>query len=234
MPNWCNTTIVFYGDKKIVKDFYNKLTTCLDDKESIISNGFGVSWLGNILGHVLGKEYVKKNISSEEVHFRGYITHINNIDEFSLKNGRKVTKFTIDTTTAWSPCIKMWYKIFDKLYPRGTIDIAYIADEVGCQLHQIHDPEHLIYDTEELYYIDKHGEINDYDLNELHDVYTKKELIAILKEVFTDFKEIKSRPYVNVALACLLNKFNESIEQYIKSKTEVDDCWFNITEYEMV
>ena len=50
MANLCLTYYVIEGEKEEVKDLYQKLNSLLEMKKSLIENGFGKNWLGNIVG----------------------------------------------------------------------------------------------------------------------------------------------------------------------------------------
>ena len=49
MPNWCWTSYVAVGDKKDIRDLYKKMKSLEDSEKSLIENGFGNTWLGNLV-----------------------------------------------------------------------------------------------------------------------------------------------------------------------------------------
>ena len=54
MPNWCESTYVFIGDKKSIDEFESKINEAMEtDWDEVARNypmqDFGCSWLGNIL-----------------------------------------------------------------------------------------------------------------------------------------------------------------------------------------
>mgnify|MGYP000420739972 CR=1 FL=1 len=58
MPNWCDCTYKCVGDLKEVRSLYKALKYIDKRKTSIIKNGFGKWWLGNLvvkLGGNFGK-----------------------------------------------------------------------------------------------------------------------------------------------------------------------------------
>lgn len=49
MPNWCWTSYVATGDEKEVCDLYEKMRSLEEREESLVENGFGKSWFGNLV-----------------------------------------------------------------------------------------------------------------------------------------------------------------------------------------
>ena len=49
MPNWCFTSYVVTGEEKEVCDLYEKMLSLEEREESLVENGFGKSWLGNLV-----------------------------------------------------------------------------------------------------------------------------------------------------------------------------------------
>lgn len=56
MPNWCDTTYKIVGDKKDIKTIHNALKYIDKRKTTILKNGFGRWWLGNLI-HTLGGDW---------------------------------------------------------------------------------------------------------------------------------------------------------------------------------
>ena len=55
MPNWCDTTYKCVGDPKGVRALH-KILKCIDRrKTTIVRNGFGKWWLGNLVTKLRGK-----------------------------------------------------------------------------------------------------------------------------------------------------------------------------------
>lgn len=53
MPNWCHTTYAVTGDSKELSKLRSLIKDLLKRKTSILPNGFGSTWLGNLV-HLLG------------------------------------------------------------------------------------------------------------------------------------------------------------------------------------
>ena len=54
MPNWCDCTYKCVGDLKDVRSLYKALKYIDKRKTSIIKNGFGKWWLGNLVERLDG------------------------------------------------------------------------------------------------------------------------------------------------------------------------------------
>ena len=67
MPNWCDCTYKCVGDLKDVRSLYKALKYIDKRKTSIIKNGFGKWWLGNLV--------VKLGGNWEKYRCRGEITY---------------------------------------------------------------------------------------------------------------------------------------------------------------
>lgn len=46
MPNWCNTSLVFEGDKQEIKTLYQTMKRLERRKTPLVENDFGSNWLG--------------------------------------------------------------------------------------------------------------------------------------------------------------------------------------------
>lgn len=69
MPNGCSTNYAFQGKRKDILDFYSKIDKFIS--EECLSNGFGNSWLGNILN---GFGF---DVETCEIQHRGLVTYLN-------------------------------------------------------------------------------------------------------------------------------------------------------------
>lgn len=49
MPNWCSTSYVATGDRKEVRDLYEKMKSLEEGEKSLVENDFGKTWLGNLV-----------------------------------------------------------------------------------------------------------------------------------------------------------------------------------------
>lgn len=56
MPNWCSTSYVVTGDKNEVRDLYEKMRSLEEREKPLVKNGFGVTWLGNLVT-LLGRSW---------------------------------------------------------------------------------------------------------------------------------------------------------------------------------
>lgn len=119
MPNWCSTAITIKHDNR---EKLNELSEMIGQwtSKNYKDNGFGLSWLGNIVGNS-GVGTVDENIKTD-LHCRGWMTN----DEIS--DGQLV----IQTETAWVPMLKMWQMILEKYLPDA--ELIYEAEECGCEL----------------------------------------------------------------------------------------------------
>ena len=224
MPNWCNTNMYFYGEESIILDFHKKLTKWINADESICENGFGVSWLGNILGYTFGKDFVKEHEYDDNINFRGWVEFLDTPEKHKEKD---VWLFNVTMKSAWYPHITMWYLVIEKLYGKNAnINIAYSAEETGMRLYCLYDPDHIIYDTENVYRVDAWDAKCRFGLEECLCEYEEGELIEVIKDFFN--------------ISCtkdMLNdtdKLNEMIQDIIKkSGQSEDDCGFYVYKYDI-
>ena len=161
MPNWCMTRITFHGENA------KKLEKLIDEwtSEGLPGVDFGGYWLGNCL--------VKSGVMSfdeaayGDIRCRGTIDYVEYTDEDEL---------TMETSSAWSPAVEMWYLINDKL--NLDLDIVYTAEEPGCELYWTNDPA-----VEGTWMYEMHGDDdgNEYEVDE-----------KVIKEIYEEF--IKSHP----------------------------------------
>lgn len=125
MPNWCYTTIhIDYDDEEKLKEFDDLLDKWTDF--DFIPNGFGLQWLGNIVGNSKIGE-VEDNKSPNYLKCRGTLCDV------SLTGNT----LSITTETAWEPMLKMWTKLVDKYLPGA--ELTYYAEELGCGILATND-----------------------------------------------------------------------------------------------
>ena len=118
MPNWCDTSYKCVGVPKEVRKLNSVLKYMEKRKTSILSNGFGKMWLGNLV-HKLGGNW-------EELRCRGEIT------DFSLDGN----VLTINQQTAW--CEQEGVReIIEKSFP--SIKVYYMEQESGCEVFCTND-----------------------------------------------------------------------------------------------
>lgn len=135
MPNWCSTNIIIYHDDSEKLKHFDKLIDEWTSKENNHGNGFGLSWLGNIvLNSGIGTVDEGKET---DLRCRGDITN-KDLYEYQLH---------INTETAWVPMLKMWVKLLEKYLPDAVL--TYTAEESGCELFYTNDP-----DYEDKYFLD--------------------------------------------------------------------------------
>lgn len=125
MPNWCSTRITINSEQcnklKQLEKLINEWTS-KDYKD----NGFGLNWLGNIVGNSqIGT--VDKN-DETYLKCRGSLTYMEYTDN----------QLIIDTETAWVPMLKMWIRIIEKYIPDA--ELIYEAEECGCGIQCTNDP----------------------------------------------------------------------------------------------
>ena len=118
MPNWCDTSYKCVGDPKEVRKLNSVLKYMEKRKTSILSNGFGKMWLGNLV-YKLGGNW-------EELRCRGEIT------DFSLDSN----VLTINQQTAW--CEQEGVRlIIEQTFP--SIKVYYLEQESGCEVFCTND-----------------------------------------------------------------------------------------------
>lgn len=134
MPNWCDTSYKCVGDLKEVKSLHKVLKYIDKRKTSILKNGFGKRWLGNLVTK-LGGDW-------EKYRCRGEIT------DYSLDGN----VLTINQSTAW--CEQEGVRqIIEEKFP--SIKVYYQEQESGCGVFYTNDstgdyfPERYFLDTGE-------------------------------------------------------------------------------------
>lgn len=143
MPNWCTSTLIATGDKEEIHDLYERMKRLQDMQEPLKPNGFGTTWLGNLVED-LGKSY-------DQVSCRGSWSDLELIDDKTLK---------FYTETAWYRCTEVEDLIVEK-YP--SIFIYFQCEEGGVGIYETNDdsgkyfPERYMIDVEndECYYMDE-------------------------------------------------------------------------------
>lgn len=139
MPNWCDCTYKCVGDLKDVRSLYKALKYIDKRKTSIIKNGFGKWWLGNLV--------VKLGGNWERYRCRGEITY------YEL-NGNILT---ICQNTAW--CEQEGVrKIIEEKFP--SIKVYYREEEPGCGVYYTNDANGEYFP--ERYYLDSYVDDSEY------------------------------------------------------------------------
>lgn len=130
MPNWCYTDINFYGSEKNISDFFNRVNEYTS--KNFRATDFGTNWLGNILcGFDLGDRI---DTTENKLRCRGSLEFISGLDI----EDENAASFSITTSTAWGPMIKMWHAIIEKHYA-NRIEMHWIAEEQGSLLYLTDD-----------------------------------------------------------------------------------------------
>ena len=179
MPNWAYTTYKIKGSESEVAALHKTIQNLADMDESLLPNGFGKLWLGNLV-HALGGDW-------EKTYCRGHIL------DYSLENG--ILK--INTETAWGEMSDVRHFIEQK-YP--SLQIFFQTEEPGMCIFQTNDttgeifPERWLLDWNDekanLYLWEYFGELsavieylkgNGIITSEIHP--TKEAITAVLSQI---------------------------------------------------
>ena len=120
MPNWCFTSYVVTGDEKEVCDLYEKMRSLEEREESLVDNGFGKTWLGNLVT-LLGGDW-------NTIYCRGDWSDLTKDDD----NGA----LRFDTETAWCDADETIAFLQEK-YP--NLEFYFIAEEPGMGYYATND-----------------------------------------------------------------------------------------------
>lgn len=101
MPNWCNTVLIFEGDKQEIKSLYQTMKKLERRKKTLVGSDFGSNWLGCLV-EALGGQW-------KEIYCRG--------TWFSLDYQGNILR--MEAETAWRPCIET-YNFICKVFPSLT------------------------------------------------------------------------------------------------------------------
>lgn len=139
MPNWCDTTYKCVGDLKEVKSLHKILKHIEKRKTSIVQNGFGKWWLGNLV--------VKLGGNPEKCRCRGEIL------EYYLDGN----VLTIYQSTAW--CEQEGVReIIEKTF--SSIKVYYREEEPGCEVFCTNDASGEFFS--ERYYLNASADDSEY------------------------------------------------------------------------
>ena len=120
MPNWCATRYACIGDENELQDLYDRMKRLQEMKEPLKPNGFGTTWLGNLVED-LGVDF-------NTVQCRG------SWDDPTLEN----TVLRFSTETAWYRCTEVEDLIREK-YP--SIEIFFVCEEPGMCIYEKNSDE---------------------------------------------------------------------------------------------
>lgn len=120
MPNWCYTNYVVEGRESEVTALHKIIQDLEAKEESLLPNGFGKLWLGNLV-HTLGGDWKK-------IYCRGQIL------DYSLESG--ILRLTVES--AWGEMDETRHFIQSK-YP--GLKIIYQAEESGMCIFETNDKD---------------------------------------------------------------------------------------------
>lgn len=145
MPNWCSTSYVVTGDKKEVRDLYEKMKSLEEREKPLVENDFGVTWLGNLVT-LLGRNW-------EEVSCRGEWSELTvDIDNDELR---------FCTMTAWAELRQLRHFLQEK-YP--SLTFYFRSEEPGMCIFQTNDKEGIYFP--ERYKVEHWDEESEYCMDE--------------------------------------------------------------------
>lgn len=120
MPNWCDTSYIVTGEKEEVCDLYEKMKSLEERDESLVENGIGKTWLGNLVV-LLGGDW-------EQIRCRGWWGNLcKDCDDGALR-------FNVES--AWAELWEVRQFLQDK-YP--SLDIYYQSEEPGMGIYVTND-----------------------------------------------------------------------------------------------
>ena len=112
MPNWCCTSYIATGDRKEVRDLYEKMKSLEEGENPLVENGFGKTWLGNLVV-LLGGDW-------HNMYCRGFFSY------YQIDDDNETLRF--DAITAWSEMRDLRQFIQSK-YP--SLCIYFRSEEPG-------------------------------------------------------------------------------------------------------
>lgn len=118
MPNWAFTQYKIRGREDEVTALHQTIKDLEQREDSLLPNGFGKLWLGNLV-HTLGGDW-------EKIYCRGEILN------YSLDNGI----LTMNTETAWGEMSDTRHFVMSK-FP--TLEIIFQTEEPGMCIFQTND-----------------------------------------------------------------------------------------------
>ena len=120
MPNWCETTYKIVGNKEDLQSLYNILEEMHSSNKSVVENGYGNMWLGNLVG--------KLGYNWEDYPCRGEII------DYDFDTAKDV--LTIWQDTAWNEQEGVRQAITEK-YP--SLKVYFMEEEPGCVVYFTND-----------------------------------------------------------------------------------------------
>ena len=202
MPNWCYNQEIIIGPKNEIKDLYTKLNVWAS--ENYVKNGFGASWLGNI---VYGAGFKRQDEDMETgLACRGSI-----VDDFDLEidenNNTGIIRFA--SQTAWGAMPEMWFKIVEKFAPHCKY--FFCSEEPGMM-------EYYTNDTENEYFTDEYRICGWYENEDSAAKYGNLDIIQeMLDAPYMDAKDLEDY------LQDLFNLPNTPLETLIQKLEEANE-----------
>lgn len=162
MANYCSNNIVFYSNnREKISDLWDKMYNFVDKA------GYG-SVYDFMMTYVKDKEVVSNNVDRRD-YFIGVDTE--------LEESGEDYYFKLETESAWSPNMDVFYKFLDKNYD-NEIKMVYRSEEPGCGIFITSDVDELFFT--ERYYLDYGYQGN----CQIEYFYEHIELMKYLKELF--------------------------------------------------
>ena len=119
MPNWCFTEYVVTGEKSEIKDLHKKMKSLEKRKKSLVENGFGKTWMGNLV-ELFGGDWKKT-----------YCRGSWDIAELTPDGNLYFT-----AESAWEE-LSEWRRFIESQYK--TITFYFMSEEPGMQIYQTND-----------------------------------------------------------------------------------------------
>lgn len=148
MPNWCYTDYKVVGEKENLDKLQSILEELESMKKPLVDNGFGVSWLGNLV--------VKLGHDWNNIGCRGSWTNCERIND---------TLLSLSTKTAWAECNEVRELICEEF----DVTMYYLSEEEGMGIYETNDTEGGYFDGDYKLYLEDEGYSFYNDLEDLKD-----------------------------------------------------------------
>lgn len=189
MPNWCYTSYIVTGGKKEVCDLHEKMISLEEREKSLVKNGFGKTWLGNLVA-ILGEKW-------ENISCRG--------EFFNLQKDDSDEVLRFETMTAWNelsgmrqflrskyPSIKFYYRSEEPgmcVYCTNDADGEYFPEQFKVEQWE-HDDEYCGNQTEVFEIIEEKTGITVHNLDEMNKAVNKYNQTHEDEEIYIHVFEI--------------------------------------------
>ena len=131
MPHWCNTLYKATGSKENVDRLANTMVELGNmSRPGLVENGFGSSWLGNLVAKVGGV------LDSSFCRGEWFIDS----PEQPVVDG----VFSFSVTSAWAE-MKEWRQFVES---RFDVKLIFLAEELGSLVFETNDTEHHFFSDE--------------------------------------------------------------------------------------